>query len=172
MADIVEYQKGASIALPTYPAAGNFLEFEQSLLVGHGSEDFESGRSLLQHWAMHEKAGVSVLSVRLEIGETVVMWTRPLGVWLMFACRITDVVDTKRTFGLTYVTLPDHPEQGWERFTLELGANDDLVMKIHAISRPATLASRLTGPVGRVLQRRYTARYLNSMRIQTTRCGE
>lgn len=162
--DIVEYLEQALSSTPSYPATGDFNEFEESLVVGHGRLDLEAGRSELERWAMHTNAGVSVSPAPLVAGETVVMWTRTLGLWLLFACRITEVIDSDNNFGFTYATLPDHPEQGEESFVLTLDSNGEVVLTVRTASRPTAFLSRAAGPVAKMLQRRYTAAYLNAMK--------
>jgi uncharacterized protein (UPF0548 family) len=162
--DIVEYLERSLSSAPTYPASGKFNEFENSLVVGHGRSDFDAGRLELERWAMHTNAGVSVGPVPLVAGETVVMWTRTLGLWLLLACRVTEVIDSDDRFGFTYATLPDHPEQGEESFVLTLDSVSEVVLTIRAVSRSGTFLSRAAGPVAKSLQRRYTDAYLNAMK--------
>ena len=82
------------------------------------------------------------------------------GSWVTGACRITRVVDTETTFGFAYGTLPHHPEQGEEAFLVHRRDDGSVVFEIVAFSRPATLPTRLIGPLGRRLQRRSIERYL------------
>ena len=162
--DIEHVRSQAVAAEPTFPAEGRFRDLDHRAVVGHGSADMEAAREVLRNWQMHTDAGVSAAPVPLAVGETVVMWTRTAGLWLLFACRIVDTVDSDRSFGFTYATLPGHPEQGRESFIVSLEPNGDVALNIRAHSRPALLLSRLSGPIGRVLQRRYTAAYANAVR--------
>ena len=101
--------------------------------------------------------------VPIEAGADVVMWTRAVVIVLVFACRITDVVDDEHQFGFTYATLPGHPETGFETFRLEL-LNDVVQLHIEGASRPAMLLNKLSGPIGTRLQQQVTERYITSMR--------
>lgn len=158
----------ASTASPTAPSADSPLAaslrpFEYEQTVGHGPESFETGRRVLRDWQMHRDAGVQVEPVPITVGTDVVLWTRTLGLSLVFACRITEVFDDEQQFGFTYATLPGHPEEGFETFRLEL-INDVVQLHIVGASRPASLLTKLSGPIGRRLQAQYTERYITSMR--------
>lgn len=148
---------------PTYPATGSFHEFEHAAVVGRGAAALAVGMRAIENWQMHGDAGIQVRPVPIAEGETVTLWTRTLGVWMLFGCRITEIHNADRQFGFTYATLPGHPEQGHERFVLHHEANDDVVLRIHARSRPAILLTRAAGPLGRLLQRRYAAAYANAV---------
>ncbi len=161
-ASVGRYRVRAVGLEPSYPADGNFHEFEQRSEVGRGVAAFEAGKAALREWQMQSGAGVRVDPVPIRVGETPVLWTRTLGAWLLFACRISRVVDEPDRFGFTYLTLPGHPEQGEESFVLEI-ADEVVWLTISARSRPATLASRAAGPIGRALQRRFTQRYFDAM---------
>ena len=117
---------------------------------------------------MHNLAGVLAHQSQLELGQTAVLSTRTLGIWLLFACRVTALVDEPTQFGFTYATLPDHPEQGEETFMLFL-RDGTVDFSITANSRPGTTISRLAGPIGQLLQKRYTDRYLSAMKLCVTR---
>lgn len=167
--DIVRYRQRAVEHEPGYPATGDFHELERSRVVGAGSADYEAAKRVLREWQMHIDAGVCVDPVPLSVGETVVLWTRPLGFWLLFACRVIDVVDSATDFGFTYATLPDHPEQGHESFVTTLEPDGSVAFRIRAVSRPAALLARLSGPIGRGLQRRYTDNYLDAVHRRVNR---
>ena len=145
---------------PSYPADGDFHEFDREGVVGRGPDAFAAGAAALDGWRMHEGTGITVARVPLAVGATVTLCTRTLGLWLLFACRVTEIHDADGRYGFTYATLPGHPEQGVESFVLHHLDNDDVVLRIHAISRPATRLSKLAGPIGRVLQRRYASAYI------------
>lgn len=112
---------------------------------------------------MHAGAGVEVTPVPIAVGSTAVLSTSVLGLWLVFACRITDVVDREDAFGFTYVTLPGHPEEGEETFVVSIDEEGVVTSSISARSRPALLLSRLAGPIGRRLQHRAVQGYLEAM---------
>lgn len=153
----------ASTAHPTFPAEGTFNDFAFDEVVGHGQADFEAAGSVLRQWAMHTGAGVRVEPVPLVVGNDVVLWTRVLGLSLVFACRITELVDTDSIFGFTYATLPGHPEQGVETFHVVL-LDDQVRLRITGESRPALLLNKLSGPVGPIMQKRFTRKYVAAMR--------
>ncbi len=98
----------------------------------------------------------------VQTGQTVALVTRQLGLWVLAACRIVAVVDEPMTYGFTYATLLDHPECGYESFTVQ---NEDGAVTFHveAVSRPATAITRFGAPIGRELQRRAKNGYLSAL---------
>jgi len=162
--DVADLRSTISGLEPTYPASGSFREVETSLVVGQGPVDFEAAKQALRDWRMQRDTGVHVEPVPLAVGENVVLWTRVIGVWLLFSCRIIEVVDLPTEFGFTYATMPGHPERGRESFVLHRSADGEIVLRIHAVSRPNTLMSRVSGPIGRAMQRRYMQGYVEAVR--------
>lgn len=156
----------ASAARPTATpgeAITSLRPFEYEQTVGHGAASFAVGRDVMGNWQMHRDAGVRVTSVPITVGTDVVLWTRTLGLTLVFACRIIEVFDDPNQFGFTYATLPGHPEEGFETFRLEL-INDVVQLHIEGASRPALWLNKLSGPIGKRLQKQITERYIHSMR--------
>ena len=72
--------------------------------------------------------------------------------------RVTAVLNGPDGIGFAYGTLPGHPERGEEAFVVRR-VGDRSVFELRALSRPAFPYS-LLAPVGRLLQERYTRRYL------------
>ena len=77
-------------------------------------------------------------------------------------CRVVYVIDEPDRQGFAYGTLAGHPERGEELFLL---TREDgvITFSIVAFSRPATLLTRLGGPVGHWVQDRITERYLRAL---------
>jgi uncharacterized protein (UPF0548 family) len=97
----------------------------------------------------------------IEIGSTVAVLARALGLWSLNACRIVYLVEEKgeiEKFGFAYGTLPDHAERGEERFQVEWHHEDNSVWyDILAFSRPNQLPARIAKPYIRTLQKRFAA---------------
>jgi uncharacterized protein (UPF0548 family) len=66
--------------------------------------------------------------------------------------------------GFAYGTLPGHPESGEECFLVRLTPGGDVVYEIRVFFRLASPMARLAGPVGLVLQRLATDRYVSAIR--------
>jgi uncharacterized protein (UPF0548 family) len=77
--------------------------------------------------------------------------------------RVVYVVDEPRRRGFAYGTLAGHPESGEEAFMIEHHDDDTVSFAVTAFSRPATRLAKIAGPVGVVVQRQVTARYLRSL---------
>ena len=86
----------------------------------------------------------------------------PVG-WIDVVCRVVAVVDEPERFGFTYGTLPIHPEQGEESFTVTRSDDGGFIFEIVAVSRPRQLLARAVPPVARRLQAAATNRYLKAM---------
>jgi uncharacterized protein (UPF0548 family) len=127
--------------------------------------DFDAATRELLGWQMHARAGLRVQASEapLRVGSVVLLWlgVRPLAVRI--PCRVVGVVDEPGRRGFRYGTLPGHPEAGEEQFVLERQAGGHITFTITAVSRPATLLTRLAGPLGRLAQRVMTYRYLRAM---------
>ena len=78
---------------------------------------------------------------------------------------ITADFDSADHAGYAYETLPGHPERGREAFYVTRG--EGLVeFTVMAFSQPALWYSRLGGPVTRIVQNRYTNKYLLAMAVR------
>lgn len=87
----------------------------------------------------------------------------PLG-FIDVTCRVVSVVDEPNRFGFGfgYGTLPIHPGQGEESFTVERDDDGEVTFRIVAVSRPRHPLTRLCPPVARRLQRAAIERYLDA----------
>ncbi len=154
----------------TYPEIGatadelptGYHDVRASAIVGHGQDDFEAAAATLMTWDMHRRCGIRVLDAPpIEAGADVEM--RWLG--QRIPCRVVDVVDEPQRRGFAYGTLPGHPERGEERFVVSLEPGTEVVTAtITAFSRPGSWATRVAGPIGRMVQRWMTGRYLEALR--------
>ena len=66
--------------------------------------------------------------------------------------------------GYAYETLPGHPEHGREAFYVTR-AEGLVEFTVLAFSKPAVWYARLGGPVTRIIQNRYTNKYLLAMAV-------
>ena len=78
-------------------------------------------------------------------------------------CRIVGVINEPNKWGFAYGTLPGHPEQGEEAFLVSKSPDDDVKFEIWAFSRPGDPLVRLSGPIGRGIQRVGTKGYLRAL---------
>ncbi|MEM8707365.1 MAG: DUF1990 domain-containing protein [Actinomycetota bacterium] len=158
----------AAAAVDAVPAGPGAHRVTAAGTVGHGVAAFDAGVAVLRAWEAHEIAGVATSRTPLVEGATVGLSARTFGVWLVFACRVVDLVDEPDRFGFVYATLPGHPERGRESFVLRRVSSPagdlTVVFEIEAESEAGSLVTRLAGPVARVLQRRFTAAYVEAMR--------
>jgi uncharacterized protein (UPF0548 family) len=132
--------------------------------LGSGPATFARARQGIERWVPHRGAGVEVEphEAAPSEGATVAILTQQLGLWVLGACRVEEVVDAPDRFGFTYATLPDHPECGYESFTV-VDAGHEVRFEIEAVSRPGIALVRLATPITRQLQRRAVGRYLDAL---------
>jgi uncharacterized protein (UPF0548 family) len=159
-AQLTYSQRGATGGGPL-PAGYGYHHHRQC--IGRGRAAFERAASALLTWRMHEGAGLTVAADGpARGGGTVVLCLgRPVG--LVIPCRVVYVIEEERRRGFAYGTLPGHPEQGEEAFIVELADDGSVWAEISAFSRPGDLVTRLSGPVGRMIQAQFTRRYAKAL---------
>ncbi len=156
--DVTYDEIGATLG--ELPSGYHHLRAERRL--GSGPDDLARGADAIRAWAAQGSMSMRLAppTPPLVEGSTMAFALPLFGAWVSGACRVVRVVDDGSTFGFAYGTLPHHPERGEEAFLVHRRADDSVVFEIVAFSRPATLPTRLIGPLGRRLQRRSVDRYL------------
>ena len=128
------------------------------------ADAFELAATGLRTWVAHEGAGLRVYPKEpVAQGASVVAVTSIGPMQMAAPCRIVAVFKEPDTFGFSYGTLPGHPESGEESFVLEL-RGDATYFIVRAFSNPVDPLARLSGPIGRAVQRSVTRRYLSALR--------
>jgi uncharacterized protein (UPF0548 family) len=127
-------------------------------------EDFERAVIGLRTWAAHEGAGLRIYPHDELAPDATVIAVSALGpMQLVAPCRVVAVFQDPDAFGFAYGTLPGHPESGEEGFVVER-RDGATFFTVSAFSKPVERIARLGGPVGRVLQRSITRRYVVALR--------
>ncbi|MBL7257723.1 DUF1990 family protein [Paractinoplanes lichenicola] len=150
---------GATRKEPLPPGYGHVVRDE---LIGHGRAAFDRAVDSLLDWRMHRAAGFRIVRGGERAAEGVDIVLRFYG--LTVPCRVVYVVDEPSRRGFGYGTLPGHPERGEEALVVVLTADDEVRFRIRAFSRPATLLTRLGGPLARLGQHYATNRYIKALR--------
>jgi uncharacterized protein (UPF0548 family) len=162
---------GKGLSLGNLPESYDHLRAER--VVGSGRDRFERGREAIRAWAGHRKLGLLLEPQTPPLEEGAVMAfaipLRPSTMWATGSCRIIRVVDEPRRFGFAYGTLPHHPESGEEAFLVDHRDDDRVVFSVTAFSHPRPLPMKLSGPVGRIIQRRAAEVYLDGFEASTIR---
>jgi uncharacterized protein (UPF0548 family) len=164
----------------TYSAVGatkgtapdGFVVDHNRALLGTGVATYERAISALKQWRQFDLGWVSVVpnSIPLKVGATVAVKAHAFGSWSLNATRIVYLItDTDsssvRRFGFAYGTLPDHVECGEERFTVEYDEKStDVWYDILAFSKPQHPLVRMTYPLARLLQKRFSKDSMAHMR--------
>ena len=156
---------GASYSVP--PA--NYTIDHNRICLGEGQALLARAKAAMRRWEMFNLGWVQLcwVDAPLEVGTTVGVLARALGLWSLNACRIVYLLEEQgevERFGFAYGTLLDHVEQGEERFSLEWHRRDNQVWyDILAFSRPNQLLSRLGQPYVRRLQKRFAQDSMRAM---------
>jgi uncharacterized protein (UPF0548 family) len=144
-----------------------------STMVDAPDRDFERARALVRSWGPQIGAGMRVDGAENppHIGAETVIRARVAGVIPLRApIRVCWTVDERDRVGFAYETLPGHPENGKESFVVTrvrtADGFDEVWFTVTAYSKPAVWYSRLGGPVTRIIQNRYTNKYLRAMAIR------
>ena len=136
-----------------------------SRIVG-GPEAFDRACEFVLGLGMQRALGARVQAPDrpLEVGDTVVMSLGLRGRGLRIPTRVVYVVREPDRRGFAYGTLPGHPERGEELFLVERLASGETRVSVSAVSAPGRWFTRLAGPVGPLVQRGASWRYVDSVR--------
>jgi len=157
MAELTYAEVGAT-ASEALPDGYHHVRATRSL----GVVDLDAVGEILFGWKVQERAGVRRVAGPDRVALGVDVTFRSL--LQTIPCRVVEVVDEPDRRGFAYGTLPGHPETGEERFIAERDPQTgEVTATITAFSNPATWVTRLGGPVGRLVQRLMTRRYLDAM---------
>jgi uncharacterized protein (UPF0548 family) len=162
-------------AEPTYSDIGatlagtppdGFHHDHYEAVLGTGPETFQRAVAGLKAWEAHRLPVVRVFPNDQEIctGATVVVTLGTPILALAAPCRIVSVIDGQTRWGFAYGTLPGHPEQGEEAFVVSMSPDQTVRFEIEAFSRPAHPLVRLSGPIGRAVQKGGTGGYLRALK--------
>jgi len=135
-------------------------------VLGTGPKTFQRAVTGLKTWEAHRLPGVRVFPDGQEIrtGATVVVTLGTPIVALAAPCRIVSVIYGQTRWGFAYGTLPGHPEQGEEAFVISMSPDLTVRFEIEAFSRPGDPLVRLSGPIGRGIQKGGTGGYLRALK--------
>ncbi|MEY9930086.1 uncharacterized protein (UPF0548 family) [Catenulispora sp. GP43] len=169
------------------PAPDGYRSFRRSIPLAHSFDPqdaaldraFERARAMLQSWGPQLGAGMRLEFATAPDAEDgfAPLPAPSVGLEGRLISRVAGVVPLRAPFrvvaadfdstdhaGYAYETLPGHPERGREAFYVTRG--EGLVeFTVMAFSQPALWYSRLGGPVTRIIQNRYTNKYLLAMAV-------
>ena|SRR5579863_10517696 len=169
VASLLDAARGAAL---TYPEVGSSLGDQLPSGYHHvrrrerigDAAAFERAAEGLRTWVAHEGAGLRVIpDDPVEPDATIIAVTTIGPLRVVVACRVVAVFKDSDSFGFAYGTLCGHPECGEESFVIER-RDGATFFTVTAFSRPRDPLARLAGPVGRVVQRSVTRRYIEGLR--------
>jgi uncharacterized protein (UPF0548 family) len=160
---------------PTYSDIGStlagrcphgFHHDRYEAVLGNGPRAFQRAVAGLKTWQAHRLPGMQVFPHNQEIrtGVTVVVTLGTAIAAIAAPCRIVGVIDGEARWGFAYGTLPGHPEQGEEAFVVSTSPDQTVRFEIEAFSRPGDPLVRLSGPIGRGIQKGGTGGYLGALK--------
>jgi uncharacterized protein (UPF0548 family) len=161
----------AATALPTWtsdntalPPPGFHTEIYRRQ-IGHGDATFATAVDRVMTWGLQRGSGllVAASAERAAVGVNVVVGL-PIGPAMVLApCRVTEVFDSPERGGFRYVTLPGHPEAGYEEFAIERATDGLVWLVVQPVSTPGSALVRLAGPISRAIQARAGRNYLTAL---------
>lgn len=141
---------------PDYPIKHHTLE------LGKGKEIFESAVTALHQWKMYDQGWTELCWTNLRVveGTVTAVLVQHYGFWSLNSCRVVYVLREESVQAIKEVfavgTLPDHAEEGEERFSILWNLEDDTVSyDIYAFARPKHILARVGAPLARRLQHRF-----------------
>jgi uncharacterized protein (UPF0548 family) len=169
--DRLERLQDLPLSYPDVGATGTALpdgygHIGRNTVIGTGLESFRAAGECLMTWEMHRRAGLHVdaTAPRASRGVNVLVKVGPSWLPIDAPCRVLHTVEEHDRIGFTYGTLEGHPEEGEESFSVLLDDDGTVRFVVIAFSRPATLVTRLAGPLGRFAQGKILDRYLDAVR--------
>lgn len=146
-------------ALGGEPPAG-YAVIEDVAVVGMGAPRWDRAANELLRWGLHRGAGmlVSSTTAQVQVGATVVNAAALGPVRVVVPCRVVGLVEEPSRRGFAYGSLPGHPLVGEERFTVELGEDEVVRLRIWSFSRAVGLPGcipRLARGGQELVNRRY-----------------
>ena len=130
---------------------------------GKKAETFAAATAELFSWQAHLRAGPVTTSTATAEPGTVGPARRRRASADARARRVIYTITEPELMGFAYGTLPGHPESGEEAFTISHQDDGLVIFAISAFSRPATNVARAAGPLGLMIQRHLTQRYLRAL---------
>lgn len=143
------------------------------ILIGKGTETFESAKRAIREWKMFDFPWVKLCwpDTPIEEGQTVAIVVKHFGLWSISAARIVYVVDEPCRFGFSYGTLVEHVETGEERFTVEIDpSTGEVWYDLFAFSKPKHPLAKLGYPISRMLQKRFARDSMAAMKRAVAAC--
>ncbi|ACU69587.1 conserved hypothetical protein [Catenulispora acidiphila DSM 44928] len=149
---------------------------------------FERARAMLQSWGPQLGAGMRIefaaasdadadADADADGGQAFALPSPSVGLEGQLVSRVAGLIPLRAPFrvitaefastdhaGYAYETLPGHPERGREAFYVTR-AEGLVEFTVMAFSQPVVWYARLGGPVTRIIQNRYTNKYLLAMAV-------
>jgi uncharacterized protein (UPF0548 family) len=159
-----------SVGDSAHTPPADFVVDSTRIKLGEGEKVYRAAVEGLKNWDQFKLGWVKVQPscVPIQVGESVAVVARSIGLVWINACQIIYVVDESSgpvsRFGFAYGTLPDHAAIGEERFLIEWNHDDDSVwFDILAFSKPRHFLVRLGYPIVRLTQKRFGRESTNAM---------
>lgn len=157
----------------TYPEVGctsgelpaGYHHVRESAVVGLGRAEFSTAADTIMSWGMHRRAGLRVRSAAetAVAGQDATFGFGPVSI----PVRVVYVVDEPDRRGFAYGTRRGHPECGEESFIVTFDeVSKQVRLEITAFSKPGTWWVRLGAPIGRLVQKWVTRRYIRAVIVK------
>ncbi|WP_309068004.1 DUF1990 domain-containing protein [Microbacterium sp.] len=131
--------------------------------IGDGAAAWHAAADAVLRWGIQRRSGIRVAAADRDLaaGDAAILrigrWPRDV------PCRVVYVIDEPDVRGFAYGTLRGHPERGEEVFLVERDPDGSVWVHVRAFSRPASWFFWAAYPLVRLMQHRYTERYLRAL---------
>lgn len=151
------------------PSPG-FRRWEKSIVLGTGSEVWESSTREVLRWGVKTRSGFSIRpAATVTAGDRPVIMAHAFGLSIREPVEVVEVVELPDRVGFAYRTLPGHPVSGEEAFIVHRDGGA-VLLTIRSLTRPAdALPWKLLYPVLLMAQSVARRRYARALRLRATR---
>ncbi len=138
--------------------------------LGEGDDVFQQAKQFLDRWQQFHVGWVEAFpqSTPLVTGQNIAIRAKFLGLWALAACRIVERIDDEdgpvRRYGFAMGTLPDHPEQGEERFEIKQSTDGRVTYSVRAFFRPNGALPKIAWPYLRYRFNRFREQSTQTMK--------
>jgi len=156
----------------TQPPAGYRVDHNR-IQLGIGAETYQRAIAALRQWRQFDIGWVGIVPAEtmLAEGAVVAVEAKAFGLWSLNSARVVYMIDDQHEvnarFGFAYGTLPEHVEEGEERFTVEYHSDGSVWYDIYAFSRPQHRLAKIGSPLVRMLQQRFAKDSMAAMVAET-----
>ncbi|GAB3645691.1 DUF1990 family protein [Glycomyces tarimensis] len=117
---------------------------------------------ILMTWGLHERCGYRPIATAPRAAPGVKV--RLTFAWTRMPCQVVWALENGERCGFAYGSMDGHLERGEAAFVLDSQEERRTRFTVTSFSKPGHWTTRLAAPAARLLQSRFTDRFLSEMR--------